>query len=108
MYIYYNFLIHLSIHGNLGCFQVLAIVNNAVMNTGVHVSFSMPSSGITGLYDSFIPSFFFKGISILFSILLGISLHSHEEYKRIPFCPHPLQHLLFVDFLTMTMLTSVR
>ena len=59
MYIYYNFLIHLSIDGNLGFFQVLAIVNSAVMNTGVHVYFSMLSSGITGLYDSFIPSFFF-------------------------------------------------
>ena len=55
----------------------LAIVNSVAINIGVHVSFSimvssgyMPSSGIAELYDSFIPSFFFKGISILFSIVV--------------------------------------
>ena len=31
-----NFLIHSSTDGHLGCFQHLAIVNCAAMNTGVH------------------------------------------------------------------------
>ena len=64
MYMYHIFLIHSSVDGHSGCFLVLAVVNRAAMNIGVHVSFllkvlsrQMPKSGIAGSHGSSIFSF---------------------------------------------------
>ena len=66
----------------------------------------MPRSGIAGSYGGFIPGFLRIPHIIFHSAC--ISLYSHQQCKSIRFSVHPLQHLLFVDFLMMAILTSVR
>ena len=107
-----SFLIHLSADGHLGYFHVLAMINSAAMNIGVHVSLSdlvssvcMPRSGTAGSYGSSISSFLRNLHTVLIvAVLVCIPTNS---VKRVPFSPHPLQHLLLVDFWIAAILTGV-
>ena len=94
----------------------MAIVNDVAMNMRLHTFFfelvflfSSDKYPGVGLLDHM----------VLMSLIIEESLYgvsesghvnllSHKQYKRIPFFPHPHQHLLFAISLIKAILTGVR
>ena len=114
MCVFHIFFIHFSVIEHLDCVHVLVIVNSAAVRTGVHVFFPFtyfsrdrPRSGTARSYGSSVFSHFLRNLYTV-SIVAVTSLHSHQQCRMVPSSLHPLQHLLFVDFLMITSLTGVK
>ena len=100
---------------HLDVFHVLVTVTHAFMDIGVHVSFQnsvcvffryIPRSGNPWSYGSYIFTFLGNFLSVFRSV--SSNSHTYQQCTWATFSPYLHQHVLFVDFLMIVILRSIK